>query len=74
MQCRYAIGVLDKASGTLKYAEIQAGQVLRVEPRAKSIQYEPTEAGASQSALDREKQMAQNRRYTPDHCKCKESI
>lgn len=61
-KCRYAVGVLDKATGVLKYAEIEAGQILRMEPRATCVNYEATDAGASASALDREKQIAQNRR------------
>ena len=60
--CRYAIGVRQKGSTILKYAEIQSGQILRVEPQARSISYEATDNGASEEALDREKLIAQNRR------------
>lgn len=60
--CRYAVGLLDQRTKVMRYAEIQAGQILRVEPRSRSIQYDATEAGASQVALEKEKLMAQNRR------------
>ncbi len=59
---RYAVGVLDRARGTLKYTEVQAGQVIRVEPRARSIDYQASGAGAAEADLDREKAIAQNRR------------
>lgn len=62
--CRYAIGIRQKGSNILKYAEIQSGQVLRVEPRAVSISYDATDVGASETALDREKLIAQNRRQS----------
>lgn len=60
---RYAIGVLDQGTGKLRYAEVQAGQIVRVEPQARCIQYGATGEGASESALDRDKQLALNRRF-----------
>jgi len=56
------VGLLDKAKGTLRYAEVQAGQVVRVEPMARSISYQPSGKGATEADPDREKAIAQNRR------------
>ena len=63
MSCRYAVGVLNKATGTLKYTEVESGRILRMEPRARAINYAATGAGAVEEKQDREKLVQQNRRW-----------
>ena len=62
------MGVLDRARGTLKYAEVQAGRVVRVEPRARSISYQASGVGAAEGELDRDMAIAQNRRCAANQC------
>ncbi len=40
--CRYAVGLLDKRSGVMKYAEVNGGSIVRMEPRAAGTNYGPT--------------------------------
>ncbi|CAL5226977.1 g9863 [Coccomyxa viridis] len=40
--CRYAMGLLDKRSGVMKYAEVNGGSIVRMEPRAAGTNYGPT--------------------------------
>ena len=56
------MGVINKRTGKLRYAELQHGEILRVEPKAHGINYEPREAGALDSSLSRLELYAQNRR------------
>ena len=36
------MGLLDKRSGVIKYAEINGGNIVRMEPRARGTNYGPT--------------------------------
>ena len=58
---RYAVGVLDKRQGVMRYAEVGAGAVVRMEPRARGVNYGPSGAvtGVEDTAQAR---LDQNRR------------
>lgn len=40
--CRYSLGVFDRSTGTLKIAPIQGNRILRMEPRARDLDYSAT--------------------------------
>ncbi|KAK9810198.1 hypothetical protein WJX72_006510 [[Myrmecia] bisecta] len=60
--CRYAMGILDKASGVMKYTEIQAGRIIRMEPQTHGIDYRASQDGAAKEEQDRESRMVNNKR------------
>ncbi len=63
MLCRYALAVLDKESGKLTYSEVESGRVLRMEPRAHSLDFTPSKKGALAGERDRAQLVQQNRRW-----------
>lgn len=58
---RYAVGVLDKASGVMRYAEAGTGNIVRMEPRARGVNYAPTGARTEQED-DRQARILQNKK------------
>lgn len=58
---RYAVGVLDKASGVMRYAEAGTGNIVRMEPRARGVNYGPTGA-RTEHEDDRQARVLQNKK------------
>ena len=58
---RYAVGVLDKASGVMRYAEVGTGNIVRMEPRARGVNYGPTGA-ITEHVDDRQARILQNKK------------
>lgn len=46
--CRYAVGVLDKETGVMRYAEVGTGSIIRMEPRARGVDYGAHRGAAAQ--------------------------
>ena len=61
---RYAVGLLDKRTGEVRYAEVNGGHIIRMEPRARGTNYGPT---GHKTELEETPQArrAQNERYMP---------
>ena len=61
---RYAVGLLDKRTGEVRYAEVNGGHIIRMEPRARGTNYGPT---GHKTELEETAQArrAQNERYVP---------
>lgn len=55
--------MLDKATGTLQYSEIEGGRILRVEPRVRSIDYKPVGGGAADEPAELAESARQKRRH-----------
>ncbi|KAL0052362.1 hypothetical protein WJX82_000885 [Trebouxia sp. C0006] len=62
LPCRYAIGVLDKATGKMKAMDAEAGRIIRMEPRCPDVKYEDTGAGVRSEPLDAETRMKEYKR------------
>lgn len=62
--CRYAIGMLDKATGQMQAMNAEAGRIIRMEPRCPGVDYEDTGAGVRSEPLDAETRMKEYKRYT----------
>ncbi len=58
---RYAVGVLDKQTGLLRYAEVGSGSIVRMEPRARGVNYGPTGTVTEQDG-DIQARILQNKR------------
>ena len=61
---RYVVGLLDKRTGEVRYAEVNGGHIIRMEPRARGTNYGPT---GHKTELEETAQArrAQNERYMP---------
>lgn len=64
---RYAVGVLEREAAVLRYSEAEGGRVLRMEPRARGLDYGPTALG-SNVELDRELRLANNKKCAESPC------
>ena len=42
LTCRYAVGLLDKRTGVMKYMEVSGGSIIRMEPHARGTNYGPS--------------------------------
>lgn len=59
---RYALGILDRKSGILRYSEVEGGQIIRIEPRAHSLNYTATKSGIVTEPEDKVLLAQKNRR------------
>ncbi|CAL8464180.1 g3715 [Coccomyxa elongata] len=59
--CKYAVGVLDKQTGVLSYAEVGSGSIVRMESRARGVNYGPTGTVTEQDG-DIQARILQNKR------------
>ena len=64
---RYAVGVLDKSEGVMRYAEI--GGIVRMEPRVRGVPYGPSGATTVQET-DAAARHAQNQRCPFSRLSC----
>ncbi|KAL3159889.1 hypothetical protein ABBQ38_010286 [Trebouxia sp. C0009 RCD-2024] len=62
LPCRYAIGMLDKATGKMQAMSAEAGRIIRMEPRCPGVNYEDTGAGVRSEPLDAETRMKEYKR------------
>ena len=60
---RYAVGMLDKATGKMQAMSAEAGRIIRMEPRCPGVDYEDTGAGVRSEPLDAETRMKEYKRY-----------
>lgn len=60
--CNYAVGLYDKATGSIQLLPIQGGKVARMDVRLHGLEYGPSSVPASEEASTREEKMAQNKR------------
>lgn len=60
---RNAIGIFDRKAAVLNYTEVEGGRVLRMEPRARGLDYGPT-AGGGNVEIDRALRLANNKRWS----------
>ena len=60
---RYAVGMLDKATGQMQTMNAEAGRIIRMEPRCPGVDYEDTGAGVRSEPLDAETRMKEYKRY-----------
>ena len=61
---RYAVGMLDKATGQMQAMNTEAGRIIRMEPRCPGVVYEDTGAGVRSEPLDAETRMKEYKRYS----------
>lgn len=59
---RYAIGMLNKATGQMQAMNAEAGRIIRMEPRCPGVDYEDTGAGVRSEPLDAETRMKEYKR------------
>ena len=59
---RYAVGLLDKATGKMQAMDAEAGRIIRMEPRCSGVEYEDTGAGVRSEPLDAETRMKEYKR------------
>jgi hypothetical protein len=58
---RFALGVLDKRTRQLRYAEVGSGSIIRMEPRSRGVNYGPT-GTITEQAETAEARILQNKR------------
>ena len=68
---RYAVGSIEEGSAVLRYSEVAGERVLRMEPRARGVDYGSVATGAN-AAMDREMRLAHNKKCvgSDQHYKC----